>query len=301
MQGTRSATYSCFTNATSFTPYGTPATDLNGAGPQPSAADCFPGSVLTPGDAWYWRVRGYNALGPVGISGDPGKVYRAGGIAHAPLSGNATSSAVTVTGVKPATGPTTGGTSVLVTGTGFLDKQTSVRFGDAAASDVTVLSPTRLVATTPAADAAGSAPVVVSTAEGDSAPSSSSAFTYTDPKTKATPAGSPAPGGAPSPAGPAAPAATGATGAYDEVGSWSRTAAFSLAPAGPVAGSSLPPAPTGFATLQPTTGGGLVPCSSCTTTPTLRWDRAVTASGAQAVGYRVYLALDPQFSDVRRV
>jgi arylsulfatase A-like enzyme len=54
----------------------------------------------------------------------------------------------TVSALSPNRGPTSGGTSVVVTGTGF-DHVTEVRFGSLQATNWTVESPTRLVATAP--------------------------------------------------------------------------------------------------------------------------------------------------------
>ncbi len=56
--------------------------------------------------------------------------------------------APTVSGVTPSAGPTTGGTAVTVTGANF-DAGTTVQFGSAPASSVTVNGSTSLVATTP--------------------------------------------------------------------------------------------------------------------------------------------------------
>ena len=58
--------------------------------------------------------------------------------------------APTVTTVSPATGPTTGGTSVTITGTNFTGA-TAVTFGGTAATSFTVNSATSITATTPSA------------------------------------------------------------------------------------------------------------------------------------------------------
>lgn len=70
----------------------------------------------------------------------------------------------TVTSVSPATGPTTGGTSVTLTGTNFTGA-TAVSFGGTAATAFTVNGPTSITATTPPR-AAGAADVAVTTPEG---------------------------------------------------------------------------------------------------------------------------------------
>ena len=54
-----------------------------------------------------------------------------------------------ITGIAPAHGPATGGTTVTITGTGFL-AGSAVRFGGTAATSVSVLDSTRIVAITPA-------------------------------------------------------------------------------------------------------------------------------------------------------
>lgn len=58
--------------------------------------------------------------------------------------------APSVTVVSPDIGPAVGGTTVLVTGTGFVDGSTTVDFGLLPATDVTVTSPTTLTAVSPA-------------------------------------------------------------------------------------------------------------------------------------------------------
>ena len=72
--------------------------------------------------------------------------------------------APTVTGVSPASGVNTGGTSVTITGTEFLGA-TSVTFGGTAATNFTVVNSTTITATAPA-HATGAASVVVTTPSG---------------------------------------------------------------------------------------------------------------------------------------
>lgn len=67
--------------------------------------------------------------------------------------------APTVTAVSPASGPTTGGRSVTITGTGF-QSGASVTFGGTAATSVVVVNSTRITAVTPA-KAAGKVAVAV--------------------------------------------------------------------------------------------------------------------------------------------
>jgi len=87
--------------------------------------------------------------------------------------------APTVSGVNPASGPITGGTSVSVTGTNFVNV-IAVSFGGVNASSVNVSSSTALTCTAPA-HAAGTVSVEVTTATGASA--ANSLFTYFVPAT----------------------------------------------------------------------------------------------------------------------
>ncbi len=72
--------------------------------------------------------------------------------------------APTVTGISPSSGPTTGGTSVTITGTNFTGA-TSVTIGGASATGVTVVNATTITATTPAGSA-GARDVAVTTPGG---------------------------------------------------------------------------------------------------------------------------------------
>ena len=83
----------------------------------------------------------------------------------------------TIGSITPASGPTTGGTSVIITGNEFTGT-TSVTFDGTPASSFTVNSDTQITATTPA-HAAGAVSVIV-TAPGGSA---SGSFTYVPPPT----------------------------------------------------------------------------------------------------------------------
>jgi hypothetical protein len=78
--------------------------------------------------------------------------------------------------ITPASGPTTGGTTVTITGANFVSGAT-VSFGGTPASNVTVAGSTGITATT-AAHAAGQVDVVVTNPDGQSA-TLSNGFTYT--------------------------------------------------------------------------------------------------------------------------
>jgi hypothetical protein len=98
-----------------------------------------------------------------------------------------------VTGVTPGNGPTSGGTSVTLTGTGFTGA-TAVTFAGASATSFTVNSATQITAVTPAGSA-GAAVVTVTTPGGTSAPDAF--FFYAAPPvlSSAEPAHGPAAGG----------------------------------------------------------------------------------------------------------
>jgi len=83
----------------------------------------------------------------------------------------------TLTGVSPNTGPSAGGTSVALTGTGFLGV-TGVTFGGTNASSYTVNSTTSITASTPA-KTAGAVDVAVTTPGGTA--TSSGGFTFSAP------------------------------------------------------------------------------------------------------------------------
>ncbi len=83
----------------------------------------------------------------------------------------------TVTDVSPGNGPESGGTSVTVTGTNFMNGA-SVKFGGGFASAVVVVSTTEITCNTPSGS--GTVDVVVRNADGDS-DTLSSAFSYDPP------------------------------------------------------------------------------------------------------------------------
>jgi hypothetical protein len=83
----------------------------------------------------------------------------------------------TVTALSPIRGPVEGGTTVRVSGTGFVVARTTVMFASGAATGVTVKSATSLTATDPA-HAAGPVDVTVATPGGTSATSTADRFKY---------------------------------------------------------------------------------------------------------------------------
>jgi hypothetical protein len=84
-----------------------------------------------------------------------------------------------LTGANPAFGPTAGGYSVELSGSGFLPTGTTVTVDGAACTAVTVIDASRLTCTVPAAQAEGLVDIVVSTPAGPSAPLP---FEYRNPK-----------------------------------------------------------------------------------------------------------------------
>jgi large repetitive protein len=95
------------------------------------------------------------------------------------LPGTAFAQAPAVSGISPSAGPTSGGTTVTITGTN-LTSATVVDFGATAATGVTVNSATSITATAPA-HAAGTVDVTVTTAGGTSAVSGNDQYTYVTP------------------------------------------------------------------------------------------------------------------------
>ncbi len=86
--------------------------------------------------------------------------------------------APTVTAISPQSGPTSGGTLVTITGTGFsTPAAAAVYFGANPATDVTVVSATTITAVSPAGT--GAVHVAVYTANGGSTNTSADVFTYT--------------------------------------------------------------------------------------------------------------------------
>lgn len=118
------------------------------------------------------------AYSPAGMAGTVDvTVTTAGGISATSAADQFTYvAAPAVTSVSPASGPSTGGTSVTITGTG-LSGATAVTFGGTPATGFTVNSATQITATSPAG-AAGTVDIRVTTAGGTSVTSAADQFTY---------------------------------------------------------------------------------------------------------------------------
>ena len=105
-----------------------------------------------------------------------------------------------VTSISPTRGPLGGGTTVIITGTGFYGGGSSpavsaVKFGSTSATSFTVNSATQITATSPAGS--GTVDVTVTTPGGTSATTAADRFTYSTAPTVAsiTPTGGPLAGG----------------------------------------------------------------------------------------------------------
>lgn len=104
----------------------------------------------------------------------------------------------TVTGVNPTNGPTTGGTTVSISGTSFKGVS-QVDFGPANPATIVSTTPTNVVVTSPAGS--GTVDVTVTTVRGTSATSAADHFTYNNPPAttvdSVTPSSGPTAGGTP--------------------------------------------------------------------------------------------------------
>jgi hypothetical protein len=119
------------------------------------------------------------AIAPAGVAGTVDvTVTTTAGISSAVSGDHFTyqSSAPTVSGLSIGTGPTSGGTTVVISGANF-NGTTAVNFGSLAATSFVVNSPTSITAVAPA-QAAGTVQVTVTTPNGTSATSGSSQFQY---------------------------------------------------------------------------------------------------------------------------
>jgi hypothetical protein len=98
----------------------------------------------------------------------------ASGTANGPADSTAGPS---VTDVSPASGPTAGGTTVTVTGSGFTGA-TAVSFGSDPGLDLSIASDTQLTVTAPPTATSGAVDVTVATPSGTSATGEADQFTY---------------------------------------------------------------------------------------------------------------------------
>ena len=92
-------------------------------------------------------------------------------------AGAVTTTVPAVTSISPTYGPVSTGTSITITGTGFTGA-TGVTVGGAAATNVVVVSPTEITATTPATSTAGQVDVIVTTTSGASSSVAGDEYTF---------------------------------------------------------------------------------------------------------------------------
>jgi hypothetical protein len=122
------------------------------------------------------------ATSPAGISTVDVTITTSGGTSATSAADQFTYAAPTapaVTGVNPNTGPTTGGTAVVISGTNF-SGASAVKFGNTNATSFSVIGPTQISAISPAGSL-GSVDVTVVTPGGPSATSPADLFTYAVP------------------------------------------------------------------------------------------------------------------------
>lgn len=115
-----------------------------------------------------------------GMNGYIYRVVATGATAPAAVSNGAAltvnAALPTVTSVSPASGPTTGGTYVTISGSNF-SGVTAVKFGSKSATNITVVNTTQITASSPAG-MAGTVDVTVTSSGGTSATSAADQFTY---------------------------------------------------------------------------------------------------------------------------
>jgi PKD repeat protein len=140
-------------------------------------------------DVWRFMPAGSSAQNPSHTYTSPG-IYNVSLQAYNTAGYNSTRKvsyitvlrpAPTVTGISPMSGPTSGGTWVNVTGTGFIGA-TVVKFGTTAGTYLTVNSSTKITVRSPA-NAAGVVDITVTTPGGTSSTSAADGFTYVAPPT----------------------------------------------------------------------------------------------------------------------
>ncbi|MCW2539429.1 MAG: cell surface receptor domain protein [Frankiales bacterium] len=134
------------------------------ASPLSPTASAYTATGLTNAKQYYFTVRAINSVGSSPASKEVSAVP------VLPLI------APTVNMITPTSGPTGGGTTVTITGTGFTGAK-KVTFGGVSATSFTVVSSTKITAISPA-QGAGDHPVYVNTAGGTSAASAAATFSY---------------------------------------------------------------------------------------------------------------------------
>ncbi len=134
------------------------------------------------------------AVSPPGVGTVDVTVWNTYGVSATSFVDSFTYGVPTVTSVSPSFGPTTGGTTVTITGTGFVPGSTSVAFGAYGAALVSVVSSNSATVISPAG--VGTVNVTVTTPSGTSPITAADQFTYGAPVvTSISPAAGPTTGG----------------------------------------------------------------------------------------------------------
>ena len=142
----------------------------------------------------YVSATSIKATTPAGTVGSANVVVTVSPNSSPPLSGGFTYEVTpTVTGVTPSSGPTAGGTKITITGTGFVTGAT-VTIGGIAATVVTVVNTTSIIATTPAGTA-GAQSVIVTTPGGPGTLTNGFTYEVTPTVTNISPNSGPVAGG----------------------------------------------------------------------------------------------------------
>jgi uncharacterized protein YhjY with autotransporter beta-barrel domain len=201
------------------------------------------------------------ATAPAGTGVVDVRVTTAGGTSATSAADQFTyTAAPAVTAMSPISGPTSGGTSVVLTGTGF-SGATAVTFGATAATGFTVNSATQITATAPAGSL-GAVDVRVTTAGGVSPATANGQFTYAAPPTPAPALTGIAPSNGPT-AGGTSVVILGSnfTGATNVAFGISAATAFSVDSDGQITATS-PAHVAGTVDIVVTTSGGTSPATA---------------------------------------
>ena len=168
---------------------------LSGSGFTPSASVSFGGiaapSVVVVSSTELQAVTPTHASGTVSVAVTENPHNQSATLAGGFTYTSSSPTTLSVSGASPATGPTSGGTAVTITGKGFQAGAT-VRFGASQCAAVTVASSTQITAMSPSGSS-GTVSITVTDPDSQSA-SLASGFTYTSPTTLSVSGASPATG-----------------------------------------------------------------------------------------------------------
>jgi hypothetical protein len=144
------------------------ASNIQTANPGAGISQTFTATGLTPSTTYYWMIVG-KTMAQIGATGPVWSFTTGASTSSSPPS---------ISSISQASGPIAGGTSVSITGTGFVSGAT-VSFGNVPATSVTVSSATSIAATAPA-HASGLVDVTVTNPDSGTATLPQS-FTYDGP------------------------------------------------------------------------------------------------------------------------